>query len=273
MAQLRRTLLSLEHSTSLGRAVCIAWVERSISLARSRTATASEAAGKAMELLHGLPQGIFARLNLSGHKGHAELGSSMAQLRRTLLSLEHSTSLGRAVCIAWVERSISLARSRTLCLARLEGRFSGGGGGGGGGGGKQTVVEYTATMTIGSGHGTHTLDICIRREKALADVHKQKLCPKALEMLLPFKVDGKPQRLYLPMKVVRQRADGTFALVEGMHQLKSKFDNGDMIDVRVSRTGPLIAIRPAQYAIDVAAARAAVAAAQYAIDVAMEVQV
>ena len=107
-------------------------------------------------------------------------------------------------------------------------------------------AEYTATMTLGGGHGTHTLNIMFLG-RLPKDVPLQMRRPSQLYVSLPFKVDGKRQQLYLPVKeLLQQRDDGTFGLEEGVHQCRSKYDNGDMIDVRVEKV-----------AIDVAAAAAA----------------
>ena len=107
-------------------------------------------------------------------------------------------------------------------------------------------AEYTATMTLGGGHGTHTMNVIFSRASEPADVPTQMRRPKNLLLQPPFKVDGKRQRLCLSLKLLQKRDDGTFGLEEGVHQFRSKYDNGDMIDVRVEKV-----------AIDVAAAAAA----------------
>ena len=95
-------------------------------------------------------------------------------------------------------------------------------------------------------YGTHTMNVIFNRASEPADVPKQMRRPRDLVLNLPFKVDGKHQKLNLSMKLLQKRDDGTFGLEEGVHQFKSKYDNGDMIDVRVEKV-----------AIDVAAAAAA----------------
>ena len=107
-------------------------------------------------------------------------------------------------------------------------------------------AEYTATMTLGGGHGTHTVNIIFKRNSEPADMPTQMRRPKQLCMNLPFKVDGKRQEVNLSMKLLQKRDDGTFGVEVGVHQFRSKYDNGDMIDVRVEKV-----------AIDVAAAAAA----------------
>ena len=107
-------------------------------------------------------------------------------------------------------------------------------------------AEYTATMTLGGGHGTYTMNVIFLRASEPADVPTQMRRPKNLSLYPPFKVDGKRQILGLSLKLLQKRDDGTFGLEVGVHQFRSKYDNGDMIDVRVEAV-----------AIDVAAAAAA----------------
>ena len=101
-------------------------------------------------------------------------------------------------------------------------------------------------MTLGGGHGTHTVNIIFKRNSEPADMPTQMRRPVHLCMSLPFKVDGKRQEVNLSMKLLQKRDDGTFGVEVGVHQFRSKYDNGDMIDVTVEKV-----------AIDVAAAAAA----------------
>ena len=162
---------------------------------------------------------------MSGHKGNAALGTTTAQVRRALLSLEHSTSAGRAVCIAWVERHVTEARSRSEIRVGPKP----------GSGGAPRKAVYEATLTL-KGQGTMTRDIGMKRERASEGVPPEQRKPTELWLNLPFQVNGKSTRFYLAAKtLVVQNNDGTFALKEGVYKFKSRFDDGEMVDVRVEK--------------------------------------
>ena len=83
-----------------------------------------------------------------------------------------------------------------------------------------------------------SLAICMKRETASEGVPPEQRKPTELWLNLPFQVNGKSTRFYLAAKtLVVQNNDGTFALKEGVYKFKckSKFDDGEMVDVRVEK--------------------------------------
>ena len=129
------------------------------------------------------------------------------------------------MCIAWVERHVTEARSRSAIR----------GGPKPGSGGAPRKAVYEATLTL-KGQGTMTRDIGMKRERASEGVPPEQRKPTELWLNLPFQVNGKSTRFYLAAKtLVVQNNDGTFALKEGVYKFKSRFDDGEMVDVRVEK--------------------------------------
>ena len=79
--------------------------------------------------------------------------------------------------------------------------------------------------------------ICFsKRERASEEVPAEQRKPTQLYLNLPYRVNGKPAKFNLTTKtLVMQNNDGTFALKVGVYKFKSKFDNGEMVDVRVEK--------------------------------------
>ena len=79
--------------------------------------------------------------------------------------------------------------------------------------------------------------ICFsKRERASEEVPAEQRKPTQLYLNLPSRVNGKRAKFSLTAKtLVMQNNDGTFALKVGVYKFKSKFDNGEMVDVRVEK--------------------------------------
>jgi hypothetical protein len=81
-----------------------------------------------------------------------------------------------------------------------------------------------------------SLAICMKRETASEGVPPEQRKPTQLCLNLPFKVNGKQATFSLAVKtLVVQNNDGTFALKVGVYKFKSRFDDGEMVDVRVEK--------------------------------------
>ena len=81
-----------------------------------------------------------------------------------------------------------------------------------------------------------TRDIDMKRERASEEVPAEQRKPTQLYLNLPSRVNGKPAKFSLTAKtLVMQNNDGTFALKVGVYKFKSKFDDGEMVDVRVEK--------------------------------------
>ena len=75
-----------------------------------------------------------------------------------------------------------------------------------------------------------------KRERASEEVPAEQRKPTRLYLNLPSRVNGKPAKFSLTAKtLVMQNNDGTFALKVGVYKFKSKFDDGEMVDVRVEK--------------------------------------
>ena len=79
--------------------------------------------------------------------------------------------------------------------------------------------------------------ICFsKRERASEEVPAEQRKPTQLYLNLPSRVNGKRAKFSLTAKtLVMQNNDGTFALKVGVYKFKSKFDDGEMVDVRVEK--------------------------------------
>jgi hypothetical protein len=76
----------------------------------------------------------------------------------------------------------------------------------------------------------------MRRERALEGVPPEQRKPTHLLLNLPFKVNGAHPTFSLNAKtLVVQNDDGTFALKVGVYKFKSRFDDGEKVDVRVKK--------------------------------------
>ena len=82
-----------------------------------------------------------------------------------------------------------------------------------------------------------TCDIIVgKRERASEEVPAEQRKPTQLYLNLPSRVNGKRAKFSLtPKTLVMQNNDGTFALKVGVYKFKSKFDDGEMVDVRVEK--------------------------------------
>ena len=162
----------------------------------------------------------------------------MAEIRTALLSLAPSPSLGRVLSIAAAERLIAQAT-----VARSAGKERPGTGGrpaqlvG-------AVDRYCAELTV-DGRGKHSnLTITIKRDPAVAGEDTARRRPAKLQITLPKRGQHQQSTMVLPLKIlVEKRADGTYGLRVGTHEVKSaKFDRP--INVTITKIGEAAAPAP-----------------------------
>ena len=166
----------------------------------------------------------------------------MAEIRTALLSLAPSPSLGRVLSIAAAERLIAQAT-----VARSAGKERPGTGGrpaqlvG-------AVDRYCAELTV-DGRGKHSnLTITIKRDPAVAGEDTARRRPAKLQITLPKRGQHQQSTMVLPLKIlVEKRADGTYGLRVGTHEVKfAKFNQP--IKVTISKIGE--AAGPAPMEVD-----------------------
>ena len=179
---------------------------------------------------------------MSAIKGCARYPTSVAELRLHLLSLAPSASLGRVLSIAAAERLIAQAT-----VARSAGKERPGTGGrpaqlvG-------AVDRYCAELTV-DGRGKHSnLTITIKRDPAVAGEDTARRRPAKLQITLPKRGQHQQSTMVLPLKIlVEKRADGTYGLRVGTHEVKfAKFNQP--IKVTISKIGE--AAGPAPMEVD-----------------------
>ena len=174
---------------------------------------------------------------MSGNVGLAANGTSAAELREALLSLPPSPSLGRVLSLVLAERLIAEAREITKQAMEQEGKM---------GRPAQLVGagdRYCAALTV-DGRGEHkNLTITISRRPAPAGEDTARRRPRDLQIALPKRGEHQPMKVHLPLTLVEKRADGTYGLRVGTHEVKfAKFDRP--INVTITKIGEAAAPAP-----------------------------
>ena len=181
---------------------------------------------------------------MSGHEGYARRDTSAAEFRDALLSLAPNASLGRVLSIAAAERLIAQVKAEQPGMAGTERP---------GTGGRRAqlvgaVDKYGATLTV-PGRGEHSnLTISIKRDPAVAGEDTARRRPASLQITLPKRDGHQKMTMQLPHKIlVEKRADGTYGLRVGTHEVKvKKFDQP--INVTITKIGE--AAGPARMEVD-----------------------
>ena len=171
---------------------------------------------------------------MSGNEGYARRDTSAAELRDALLSLPPSPSLGRVLSIAAAERLIAQA-DKAMTQEGKKGRPAQLVG---------AVDKYGATLTV-PGRGEHSnLTITISRDKAVAGEDTARRRPRQLQIKLPKRGDHESVNISIPKdNLVEERADGTYGLREGTHEVKfAKFNQP--INVTITKIGEAAAPAP-----------------------------
>ena len=173
---------------------------------------------------------------MGGNEGYAHHGTSAAQLKDALLSLAPSASLGRAMSIAAAEWLIAEARVISVPAERP------------GTGGRPAqlvgaVDRYCASLTV-DGRGKHSgLTISITRVSAVEGEETARLRPKDLRVRLPKRGVHPMYMLRLPLTLVEERADGTYGLRVGTHEVKF-VQFAQPINVTITKIGEAAAPAP-----------------------------